>query len=636
MLWLAMSLICVAAYLPGLGGTLFFDDVPNLVANRYLTFSPAEFDGWRSAILSNDSGVLHRPLSMFTFALNSALAGGVDAYSLKAVNLAIHLLLGVVIYALVVGLLNAPALGYLKLGENRPKQIALLAAGLWLLHPLHVSTVLYAVQRMAQLSSLFVCLALLLYTRYRCRWVTAGASTGEMIAAGLWISLATFAAALSKENGILVPWLILVVEVFLFHGVWNGIENPRLRLWGWLLLLSPVLIVCLAFLLAPDLLDARYARREFSLEERLLTQTRLLWQYLYWLLVPDITGMGFHHDDITLSKGLFTPISTLVAIVGWLVVVCAALLGRNKYPLIAFSLFFFLIAHSMESSFWPLEMAYEHRNYLPAIAFCFLIAVLVEQLARGLSWMQFRVVAVLILIAFLFPMGLRASFWSDEIGLARHNVASHPDSPRANFFYANAVFKALGEDNASELSEKEKGAYLVTAREYFLRMHRLDPRDFAPMVMLHQIESNYFPELPGREDWLQKLQELAATRVMQASDHTALKALIDSTVSRENELEYVQVSALLEILLSRYSNRPDLLIHKYELRRAWTDSSDAELLEYLLLAKEKKPGRAQTYPYLVNHYGRADIAASYELMGQWMRSDKLRRDLLVMTRVLQQ
>jgi protein O-mannosyl-transferase len=634
--WLVLLASCIAVYLPGLSGALFFDDVPNLIANRYLQFSPAEFDGWRSAVLSNDSGILHRPVSMFTFAVNSAVAGGVDAYSFKAVNLLIHLLIGVVVYALSRALLQAPALGYLQLDESRTNQIALLAAGVWLLHPLHVSTVLYAVQRMAQLSALFVCLALLLYARLRCRWATNGATTGDVIAAGLWILLATLAAMLSKENGVLVPWLILVVEVFLFRGVWNGRENPRLQRAGWILLLLPVLIVCLVFLLSPDVLDARYARREFSLQERLLTQTRLLWHYVYWLVVPDITSMGFHHDDIALSKGLLTPVSTLVAILAWAVAVAAAFLARHKYPLVAFALFFFLIAHSMESSFWPLEMAYEHRNYLPAIAWCLLLAVIIDSLSKGVTWLRFRVVGVLVLVAFVLPLGVRTSLWADEISLARHNVLSHPDSPRANFFYANAIFKALDDDGEPGLSEKERGAYLVTAREYYLRMHKLDPRDFAPMVMLHQIESSYFPTLPEREDWLGKLKALAATRKMQASDRTALNALVDATVARKSEAELAQVNELIETLLIRYSNRPYLQIHKSQLQGALDDQAETQIEAYLLLAKEKKPYRVQTYPYLVNHYGSRDIATSYELLGEWMKHDKLKRDLLSMKRVLKQ
>ena len=49
-----------------------------------------------------------------------------------------------------------------------------LASCLWLLHALHVSTVLYTVQRMAQLSALFVFAGLLVYSYGRQRQRRSG------------------------------------------------------------------------------------------------------------------------------------------------------------------------------------------------------------------------------------------------------------------------------------------------------------------------------------------------------------------------------------------------------------------------------------------------------------------------------
>ena len=215
----------------------------------------------------------------------------------------------------------------------------------------------------------------------------------------------------------------------------------------------------------------------------------------------------------------------------------------------------------MESTVWPLEMAYEHRNYLPAIAVCLFLGVLIEKLGRRVEWLRFRVVASVLLVVFLLPLGLRASLWSNEITLARHNVLSHPDSPRANFFYANAIYKAFGQADTLDLSDKERGAYLVTAREYYLRMYKLNPRDFAPIVMLHQIENNYFSEMPDRKDWLGTLETLAATRIVQSSDRTALRALVEYSKGPVSEKEKARILAVIEILLGRYPYQPYLLIN---------------------------------------------------------------------------
>ena len=47
---------------------------------------------------------------------------------------------------------------------------------------------------------------------------------------------------------------------------------------------------------------------------------------------------------------------------------------RRRYPLLLLALLFFLVGHSMESTVIPLEMVYEHRNYLPGMLVCLAMA----------------------------------------------------------------------------------------------------------------------------------------------------------------------------------------------------------------------------------------------------------------------
>ena len=72
---LGLLVLCVAVYAGSLHGPLFFDDLPNLLDNRLMQISGREFDDWRSAIISNNSGPLHRPVAMLTFTLNYVVAG---------------------------------------------------------------------------------------------------------------------------------------------------------------------------------------------------------------------------------------------------------------------------------------------------------------------------------------------------------------------------------------------------------------------------------------------------------------------------------------------------------------------------------------------------------------------------------
>jgi len=631
---LAAAIACLAAYAPGLGGPLFFDDLPNLSENTFLRMDAGRFEHWRLASFSNDAGLLHRPLSMLSFSVNNVLSGGLDPFALKATNLALHVAVAGLLYRLFLALLQAPALAGV-----RPEQrhwIALLGAVIWLLHPLHVSTVLYVIQRMAQLSGLFTALGLLVFARYRLRWAREGADTGEWLAAGLWLALLTLAATLCKENGALLPWLIVVIEVFLFRGTWRGREVPWLRRAGWVLLALPALLIAAQFLLDPGWLDNRYRGREFTLGERLLTQARLLWHYVSWLLLPDITAMGFYHDDIPVSKGLAAPVTTSLALLAWAAALVLGLLLHRRAPLLAFTLLFFLVAHSMESSVWPLEMVFEHRNYVPAMALCLLLGATLVRTGERIEWWSPPVAGGLVAVVLAVLLALRAGTWSDEIGLARHNVINHPDSPRANFHYGHALFKVLKDSWDTEFDEEQRRAFTVAARTHFLRMYELNPRDMAAPVMLYQMDNSFFRNLPDAPDWLGVLEALALDRRVQASDRTALGTLVNYASDAEfPQEERARVAGVLETLAERYPRKPYLYVLRHQLMAASEGVERRALLELLLAGIEARPKDPTLYPYLVRHYGTQDLAAGYRVMGQWLGRDYLGRQAALILRVFE-
>ncbi|MCZ7654258.1 MAG: hypothetical protein M5R42_08160 [Rhodocyclaceae bacterium] len=110
---------------------------------------------------------------------------------------------------------------------------------------------------------------------------------------------------------------------------------------------------------------AGYALRDFSAVERMLTEGRVLWFYLGLILFPRLEALGLYHDDIAVSTGLIAPWTTLLALVGLFGLIWLAWRLRLRMPLTAFGLAWFLIGHGLESTFLPLEIAHEHRNYVP-------------------------------------------------------------------------------------------------------------------------------------------------------------------------------------------------------------------------------------------------------------------------------
>jgi len=626
-------LVCLLVYGVALNGPLFFDDVPNLLDNDLLQIDGKALDDWRVAVLSSDAGPFHRPVAMLTFTMNHVVVGAFSAFSLKATNLAIHLLLGALLYFFALALLQTPALRAHRLGIYQCRLVAMLAASIWLLHPIHVSTVLYAVQRMAQLSALFTVAGLLVYTRYRLRWADSGAGPGEVLAASIWLALFGVFAVLSKENGALLPWLIAVVEVTLFRGAWRGEEDGRLLRLGWFALLLPLLLVAIVVIFSPDALSGRFGGREFTLEERLLTQARVLWQYLAWLLVPNILDMGFFQDDIPLSRGMLSPFTTLLALVAWAVVLGACLLWHKRYPLLAFAFLFYLVAHSMESTVLPLEMVFEHRNYLPSVGFAVLAAVGIIRCVARFKRLRLRTVVSGVLGILVVLLAVRTNVWRDEMTLARFEVVNHPQSPRANFFYANVLFKRLEQAQELGLDEDEMRALAVTSRDYFARMHSINPRDFAALVMLYQLDTLYFPGLAAKNDWLGAMEELAKTRRLQASDRTALRALVGFSTTSSGEPDRARVAKLLNYFIERNPQRMDLLADKF---RLLTDAENVDreaLLASLQHAAQLNPDSRQAVAYLAQYHGTDDLASTYEAIREWLRRDRLRREIAVIREI---
>lgn len=424
---LSLAVLVIALYLPSLKGGYYHDDIPNLVYNTKLQLDELNVDNISQAATSSGAGKLKRPISMVSFALNYYLFGQ-DPFSFKAVNLALHLITGILVFFLVYRLKEISS-------DSDRKTILLFAVAVtlvWVIHPLQVSTVAYIVQRMAILSTLFILSSVLLYLHGRIRQIE-GKSAGIYFIAGSIICV--LLGIFSKENGILALPLIGLVELTLFQFRCRIIHDRR-----WLITLATVSVsTAILFILfyLPDIeeyLARVYARREFTLEERLLTQARVVSSYIKWYFVPDLREMGLFHDDISISRSLLVPFSTLPSILFLATLLAISLVVIRKYTLITIGLGWFFIGHLLESTFIPLEIAYEHRNYLPSVGLTIAAAETIHILLvkkphiSPYRWTAgFLIVLILSVATFL-----RSTQWADPLSFNYIETQHHPSSARAN------------------------------------------------------------------------------------------------------------------------------------------------------------------------------------------------------------
>ena len=462
MLLLAM-LATAIIYANSLNGPFLFDDSIHITQNRWVKIDSLDWANlsraWNSSFSAFPSD---RPFAQLSFGINHALAG-LDPWAFKVTNLAIHLLTGVMVF-LFTRLAYRAASGA-PANDPQGRLLAVAVAAVWLLHPLHVSTVLYTVQRMAQLSSLAMLAGLICYVLGRLRIAEGRPGLGWMLAAAP-IGAVGF---LAKENAVLLPLLLLATELTLLNRVSTGNSRGKVRL-VWLFYIALPLLAGLAYLLThPGLMG--YEGRPFTLEERVLTQPRVLWLYLKWLLIPDISQMGLFHDDLQLSAGLLDPPTTLLGIVGLIGLLLAALVLRHRAPLFSFAVLFFLANHALESTVLPLEMLFEHRNYLAAVGPLLFLVYLVTIAS---SQMNVRPLAMalggLLLVSYTAATLVRTNQWSGYQEFVLSSAENHPSSPRSNFMAAQVMITALSTagGNAAELAD--------TARSFLNRGLKADPR----------------------------------------------------------------------------------------------------------------------------------------------------------------
>ena len=273
----------------------------------------------------------------------------------------LHLISGLLVGWLTALLVQATQ----KRADSNPWMIGAIAAGFWLLHPLHVSTVLYTVQRMTELSTLFVLAGLVCYVKGRlAQQEKAGRGWRSIgLGFGLFFPLAVF----SKESALLFPVFCLLIESCILRFQGNERLQGQIKIFHGALLAIYAIVAAYVLANFSKLVLIGYVRRDFTLLERVMTQFRVMVSYLDEILLPIQSKMGFFHDDILVSTGLLNPVSTLLSLLLLIAIIASAYWLRKKVPLYAFGILFFFASHLLESTIFPLELMFEHRNYLGSV-----------------------------------------------------------------------------------------------------------------------------------------------------------------------------------------------------------------------------------------------------------------------------
>ena len=403
-------------YRPAFSGAFQLDDISNLAGLANIEDSSTATD----FILSGTAGPTGRPLALLSFVIQAEQwEQGASAF-LK-VNVLIHLINAVLLAWCLYFLAQTQSVN-----RHSAVLVAAATASAWVIMPLLASSSLLVVQRMTTLSALFTLLGLGGYLLARSK---INARPGAALA-GMSVSLAvgTLVATLAKETGALLPVFVLVLEVtVLAHP--TGLSRRQWRVWQWLFLIVPTVAVVAFLASILPFADWVVARRDFNAWERLLTEARVLWIYLQKALVGIPGQLGIYQSAPVISRTLFD-LPTMLAAVSWLVLASTAIVWRRRFPLFALAVLWFLAGHLIESTVVPLELYFEHRNYLPVLGPLFALCayLLLGSTQRRRVGMAVVPLFVLASAYFLYTF---ASLWGEPSPASRYWAIKYPESVRA-------------------------------------------------------------------------------------------------------------------------------------------------------------------------------------------------------------
>ena len=428
LLFAATIIITVAVYWPGLHSNFYLDDFPNLAP-----LEQVKEQGTLPYILGGESSPLGRPLSMATFAIQYQ-AWPDNPFAFKLVNLFIHLLNGSLVF-IACGLLTS--LVSSGIPRNRAIGISLITASLWLLHPVQTSTVLYTVQRMTELSAFFTLGGYALYLVIR-KYIIESSSLSVYLLAGTAVWLVMVLAVLSKENGILLPLFIVLTEFTLLH---SGRRSGKWKAWAAVFLGIPLVSLAVYLFTGLDDVLRGYQFREYSVSDRLLTQSGVLLVYLKNILLPQLSAFSIFTDDYPVARDGFMSAYILASLVVISAGLVFAILKRKSYPIISFSILWFLGGHSLESSHLNLEMFFDHRNYLPSFAVFFAMAWGLSRLYEKYRFLTLTGTALyfLLIISLTFA---NTSLWANTGLFLQSAAGNHPQSVRARTYLLNSYIRS--------------------------------------------------------------------------------------------------------------------------------------------------------------------------------------------------
>jgi hypothetical protein len=238
---------------------------------------------------------------------------------------------------------------------------------------------------------------------------------------------------LAKETAVMLPLYAILVEWVLFRFKTTEETGDYRIVTLFALALFLPMMAGLAWLMPQVLNSSSWATRNFTLGTRLLSETRVVADYIQWIWLPTPHALSFYHDDFQVSKNLFSPWTTLASLLLLSGLAVLTIWLRTRSPLISLGVLLFLGAQLLTGTIMPLELIYEHRNYFASFGLLLVIVPLMAVPAdRPFARPRWIVLAALMAYWCMLTASTALS-WGNPLALAEALATRAPDSPRAQY-----------------------------------------------------------------------------------------------------------------------------------------------------------------------------------------------------------
>lgn len=411
-----LVLVAVIAYANSLDNSFHFDD-SRITDNPHIQISDLSLNTILNAALKSEPKT--RPVANITFAVNYYFHE-FDVRGYHLFNILIHTLTSILFYFLARLTMEQ---GPVRRQFGPPGLVPLAAALIWVASPAQTQAVTYIVQRMTSMATMFYLLSLVCYARFRLKtsWSTAkvfmlvGCILSALLALGC------------KENVAVLPFFILLYELFFFRDLKLPRGTAFIAFYCAILVIGGLSVFTYLGDSPWNTILAGYASRSFTLFERVLTEPRVVLFYITLLFFPHPSRLNLDHDFI-ISRSFMEPAMVMPALLTILFLAVAAYRVARNHRLAAFAILWFIGNLIIESSFVSLELAFEHRLYLPGMMII-LYATVVGRSITSPPWLRYGLVCCIV-ATFTFWTWERNMDWKNNITLWSDCAAKSPQKMR--------------------------------------------------------------------------------------------------------------------------------------------------------------------------------------------------------------